>query len=157
MARGGEEGRVHQRLRDPVPGGGAGSRCREPVLAAPPARAVVLVGSVARFAFSEHLHRDVSDHLLGPVDVGGRGRLLVSLRHPNSRGGVKSFQGQLTDSQLAQVREALSAPTSGWPPTPARGSPQAGVEARSRRLDSVEPRDGLSCGGWGPSPQAALA
>ena len=113
VARGGEEGRVHQRLRDPVPGGGAGSRCREPVLAAPPARAVVLVGSVARFAFSEHLHRDVSDHLLGPVDVGGRGRLLVSLRHPNSRGGVKSFQGQLGGSQLAQVREALSAPTPG--------------------------------------------
>ncbi len=78
-----------------------------------PARVAVLVGALARFALTEHLHRDMSDHLLGPVEVGGRDRLLVSLRHPNSRGGVKSFQGQLTDSQLAQVRAALTAPTSG--------------------------------------------
>ncbi len=85
----------------------------ERVLLASPARVVVLVGSVARFAFSEHLHLDVSDHFLGPVRLGGRSRLLVAVRHPNSRGGVKSFQGQLGGSQLAQVREALSAPTPG--------------------------------------------
>jgi hypothetical protein len=85
----------------------------ERVLAASPAKVVVLVGSVARFAFSEHLHRDVSDHLLGPVEVAGSARLLVAVRHPNSRGGVKSFQGQLTDSQLAQVRAALAAVSPG--------------------------------------------
>lgn len=41
---------------------------------------------------------------------GGRGRLLVFLRCPNSRGYVKSFHGQLTGSQLAQVTAALTAP-----------------------------------------------
>ncbi|MHB1941065.1 MAG: hypothetical protein ACYCS9_09650 [Candidatus Dormibacteria bacterium] len=56
------------------------------MLAAPPARAVVLVGSVARCALSEQLHRDVSDHLLGPVGAGRKSRLLVAVRHPNSRG-----------------------------------------------------------------------
>ena len=81
----------------------------ERVLAASPAQVVVLVGRVARSAFAEHLHLDVADHLLGPVHVAGRDRLLVSVRHPNSRGGVKSFQGQLTDAQLAQVRGALAA------------------------------------------------
>lgn len=89
------------------------SRYLERVLAASPARVVVLVGSVAKFAFSDHLHLDVSDHLLGPVEVGGRSRLLVFLRHPNSRGGVKSFKGQLTDSQLAQVKAALAAVSPG--------------------------------------------
>jgi hypothetical protein len=84
------------------------SRYLERVLAASPAKVLVLVGSVPRSAFAEHLNLDVPDHLLGPVEVAGRERLLVSVRHPNSRGGVKSFQGQLTDAQLAQVRGALA-------------------------------------------------
>lgn len=83
----------------------------ERVLAASPAQVVVLVGSVARWAFQEHLNLDVPDHLLGPVEVAGRERLLVSVRHPNSRGRVKSFQGQLTHTQLAQVRGALATPS----------------------------------------------
>ena len=87
------------------------SRYLERMLAASPAQVVVLVGSVAQSAFAEHLNLDVEDHLLGPVEVAGRERLLVSVRHPKSRGGVKSFQGQLTDAELAQVRGVL-APTS---------------------------------------------
>ncbi len=81
----------------------------ERVLAASPAQVVVLVGAVAQFAFAEHLHLSVPDHLLGPLEVGGRDRLLVPVRHPNSRGGVKSFSGQLTEAQLAMVRGALAA------------------------------------------------
>ena len=81
----------------------------ERVLAASPAQVVVLVGSVAKDAFKEHLNLDVGDHLLGPLEVAGRDRLLVSVRHPNSRGGVKSFRGQLTPAQLAQVTGALAA------------------------------------------------
>ena len=84
----------------------------ERVLAASPAQVVVLVGSVAKYAFKEQLNLDVAGHLLGPVQVAGRERLLVSVRHPNSRGGVKSFQGQLNDAQLAQVRGALAATSS---------------------------------------------
>ena len=84
----------------------------ERVLAASPAQVVVLVGSVAKYAFKEQLNLDVAGHLLGPVQVAGRERLLVSVRHPNSRGGVKSFLGQLPDAQLEQVKEALAAATS---------------------------------------------
>ena len=85
------------------------TRYLERVLAASPAQVVVLVGVVAQSAFAEHLHLSVPDHLLGPVEVGGRDRLLVSVRHPQSRGGVKSFSGQLTEAQLAEVRGALAA------------------------------------------------
>ncbi len=46
------------------------------------------------------------------TEVAGRDRLLVFVRHPNSRGGVKSFLGQLPDAQLEQVKEALAAATS---------------------------------------------
>ncbi len=85
------------------------SRYLERVLAASPAQVVILVGAAAQSAFAEHLHLSVPDHLLGPVEVGGRDRLLVSVRHPQSRGGVKSFSGQLTEAQLAEVRGALAA------------------------------------------------
>jgi hypothetical protein len=82
----------------------------ERVLAASPAP--VVVGALAKFAFAEYLHHDVRDHLLGPVEVAGRDGLLVFVRHPNSRGGVKSFQGQPSDAQLEPVKEALPATTS---------------------------------------------
>ena len=81
------------------------------VLAASPAQVVVLVGQVAKDDFAEFLHLEVPDHPLGPIQVAGRDRLLVSIRHPNSRREVKSFQGQLTDAQLAQVRGALAIPS----------------------------------------------
>ena len=87
------------------------TRYLERVLAASLAQVVVLVGQVAKDAFAEFLHLDVADHLLGPIQVAGRDRLLVSIRHPNSRREVKSFQGQLTDAQLAQVRGALAIPS----------------------------------------------
>lgn len=80
----------------------------ERVLGVSPARVVVLVGSVAKYAFQEYLHTDVPDHLVGPVEVAGRDRLVVAVRHPNSRGGAKSLQGQLSDAQLAQVKESLA-------------------------------------------------
>ncbi|HUY24727.1 MAG TPA: hypothetical protein VMV09_05420 [Candidatus Saccharimonadales bacterium] len=82
----------------------------ERVLTASPARVVVLVGSIARYAFQEYLHLEAPDRLVGPVGVAGRDRLVVAVRHPNSRGGVKSFGGQLTAAQLARVQEALAAP-----------------------------------------------
>ena len=67
---------------------------------------------MAKFAFAEYLRRDVQDHVLGLVEVVGKDRLLGAVRHPNSRGGVKSFHGQLRDPQLEQVKEALAAATS---------------------------------------------
>jgi hypothetical protein len=84
----------------------------ERVLAASPARVVVLVGSVAKWAFQEHMGLEVLEHLRGPVEVAGRERLVVAVRHPNSRGGVKSFRGQLSDAQLEQVKGALAAANS---------------------------------------------
>lgn len=81
----------------------------------------VLVGAVAKWAFHEHMGLDIPDHLLGPVMVAGRNRLVVAVRHPNSRGGVKSLRDHLTDAYLTQLREALAAMSSVRP----AGSPCA--------------------------------
>ena len=84
------------------------SRYLQPVLANSPARVVVVVGAIAKFAFAEYLQVEAPDHLLRPVELAGRERLFVVVPHPNSRGGNVPLSRHLTVEQLAQVRQALA-------------------------------------------------
>jgi len=84
------------------------SRYLQPVLANSPARVVVVVGAIARFAFAEYLQVEALDHLLGPLELAGRERLVAVVPHPNSRGGNVPLSRHLTPEQLARVRQALS-------------------------------------------------
>ena len=78
----------------------------ERVLQTSPARVVVVVGAIAKFAFAEYLHVVASDHLLGPVKLAGAERLVIVVPHPNSRGGNVPLSRHLTTEQLARVRKA---------------------------------------------------
>jgi hypothetical protein len=84
------------------------SRYLQPVLANSPASVLVVVGAIAKFAFAEYLKVVAPDHLVGPLELAERERLVVVVPHPNSRGGNVLLSRHLTDEQLALVRQALS-------------------------------------------------
>ena len=84
------------------------SRYLERVLAASPARVLVVVGAIARFAFQDYLHLEAADHLLGPVEVAGKKRLLVVVAHPNSRGGNVPLGRHLEQDQMELLRLTLA-------------------------------------------------
>jgi uracil-DNA glycosylase len=84
------------------------TRYLRPVLAVSPARVVVVVGGVAKDAFTEHLGLATRGHLFGPVDVAGKERILVLVPHPSSFGGNKPLSAHLSAEELARVREALA-------------------------------------------------
>jgi hypothetical protein len=92
------------------------SRYLERVLAASPAQVVVAVGAIARFAFQTCLHQEAPDHLLGPVEVAGKKRLLVVVPHPNSRGGNLPLSRHLEQDQGEGLRQAVA----GWARVPGR-------------------------------------
>lgn len=83
------------------------SRYLERVLSASPARVLVVVGAIARYAFEQHLGLSAESHLLGPLEVAGRQRLLVVVPHPSSWGGNVPLSRHLSDAQLELVRVAL--------------------------------------------------
>ena len=84
------------------------TRYLQRVLRASPAMVVVVVGSVARFAFQKYLDPAAPDHLLGPVELAGRERLVLVVPHPNSRGGNVPLGRHLSEEQLAKVRQVLT-------------------------------------------------
>ncbi|MHB8325209.1 MAG: uracil-DNA glycosylase family protein [Candidatus Dormibacteria bacterium] len=84
------------------------SRYLERVLRASPAQVVVVVGAIARFAFEEYLQQKAPDHLLGPIEVGGRKRLLVVVPHPNSFGGNIPLSRHLEEDQMELLRQAVA-------------------------------------------------
>jgi hypothetical protein len=69
---------------------------------------VVVVGTIAKFALNEYLQVEIPDHLLGPVELGDKERLVVGVPHHNSRGGNAPLSHHLTAEQLARVRQALA-------------------------------------------------
>jgi hypothetical protein len=86
----------------------------ERVLEASPALVVVVVGSVAKYAFEEHLLTKPASlsgptHLFGPIELGQRERLLVVVPHPSSFGGNRPLSARLSDVELERVRRTLSA------------------------------------------------
>ena len=84
------------------------SRYLERVLAAPPAQVVVAVGAIARLAFQTCLHQEAPDHLLGPVELAGKKRLLVVVPHPNSFGGNVPISRHLEPEQMERLRQAVA-------------------------------------------------
>ena len=84
------------------------SRYLERVLAASPAQVVVAVGAIARFAFQTYLHLEAPDHLLGPVELAGKKRLLVVVPHPNSFGGNVPISRHLEPEQMERLRQAVA-------------------------------------------------
>ncbi|MDA8332688.1 MAG: hypothetical protein M0027_16075 [Candidatus Dormibacteraeota bacterium] len=83
------------------------SRYLNRVLSASPARVLIVVGAIARYAFEQHLGQGAQDHLLGPLPVAGRRRILVLVPHPNSRGGNVALSRHLSEEQLELLRGAL--------------------------------------------------
>ncbi|MHB1527680.1 MAG: uracil-DNA glycosylase family protein [Candidatus Dormibacteria bacterium] len=84
------------------------SRYLERVLRASLAQVVVAVGAIARFAFQNYLHLEAPDHLLGPIEVAGKERLLVVIAHPNSFGGNVPISRHLKEDQMERLRQAVA-------------------------------------------------
>ena len=82
-------------------------RYLEKVLAASPSRVVIVVGKFGREGFNHGFHLALHYGLVGPIELSGRERLLITVPHPNSRGGPKSLSAHLSREQLAQARKAL--------------------------------------------------
>ncbi|HUY54176.1 MAG TPA: hypothetical protein VMV23_03340 [Candidatus Nanopelagicaceae bacterium] len=77
------------------------------LIANTPAQVVVAVGTKARFAFQNYLNLESPDHLLGPIKVGDKKRLLVVVPHPNSFGGQVPLSRHLKKDQMEGLRQAV--------------------------------------------------
>lgn len=83
-------------------------RWLEPVLSASPAPVVVVLGSVAAEAVQHIVPRDGVSRVVGPIDLGGRARLVVFMPHPNAR-RKRTFTGVLEAGELQTLRSRLRA------------------------------------------------
>ncbi|MHB1640190.1 MAG: hypothetical protein ACYCUD_10200 [Candidatus Dormibacteria bacterium] len=103
------------------------------MLQASPAQVLVVVGAIAGSAFESYLHRSAEDHLLGPLEVAGKNRVLVVVPHPNPRG--------------ATSRWATSSRRSSWRRYKRRSAGKGNSRPRWTR-PSPRPPSPISCGGW---------
>lgn len=83
-------------------------------MAASPARVLVVVGAVAKYAFEEYLLKQSGSlsgpaRLFGPTQIAGLDRLLLVVPHPSSFGGSRALSSRFSEMELSQIRQALAA------------------------------------------------